>query len=77
MISIAYFDVASKNSYKIEAFDYIAYFKKDISEIANILGVSSTAIAGALAEERDGYGSLGPVDFILDIYAQYRATKCS
>lgn len=42
-------------TYRSEAFSYLDYHTDAIWDTADALGISATAIAGAMAEERDAY----------------------
>ncbi|WP_239237685.1 hypothetical protein [Candidatus Nitrotoga sp. BS] len=42
-------------AYQDQAFSYVASQAVQISSVATALGVSTTAIAGAMAEENDAY----------------------
>lgn len=68
---ISYVSNDSGITYKSETFEYIS--NQDVvlgvNNSANILGVSATAIAGAMAEEADSYYSRSWRDDVLDLYA--------
>jgi len=71
MSSIFYFSSASKEYYSTQAINgYVETLQKGhINNAANALNVSATAIAGAMAEESNGYWNDETINFLSDKYA--------
>ncbi len=66
MGKVVYLSSAVNETYSKNAFDYIKFFQGQINSIAQTIGISAGAIAGAMAEENTAYG-FG--DIALDKYA--------
>jgi len=71
MSSIFYLSSVSREYYGTGAFAYITdpNQKKAINETANTLNISAAAIAGAMAEESNGYWNDETINFLSDKYA--------
>jgi hypothetical protein len=66
---VTYLNEATTGQYDDEAFDYIGGFGERINEIANTIGISAGAIAGAMVEENHAYLETAWLQDILDQYA--------
>ena len=69
MATFTYLNGATNEAYSPQAFSYISNqrVKESIISTSSILGVSTGAIAGAMAEENTAYDF---VDEVLDAYAK-------
>ena len=56
MGKVVYLSGAVNETYSKNAFDYIKFFQGQINSIAQTIGISAGAIAGAMAEENTAYG---------------------
>jgi hypothetical protein len=56
-------------SYREQAFSYVASQGQTIKDVAQALGISETAIAGAMAEEHDSFWSKPDINLSTDAYA--------